>query len=517
MKILFIARHHSYFRNYDLAIRELAARGHALHLAVEQVAQVGGTTAVAALLRDCPGVTTGEVPPRRVDTWSGVARRLRLGLDYLRYLEPFYDTAPLRRTRARDRTPRILIALADPPFVRGPRWRGLAARVLHWCDVTVPPPASIVDYLRGQRPDVVLITPLVDLGSQQIDYLRAARLLGVPVGLAVWSWDHLTSKAYLREYPERVFVWNNTQRREAIDTHGVPADRVVVTGAQCFDHWFNRAPSRSREAFCRDVGLPEGRPIVLWVGSGLAKGSPPEPPFVQEWLEWLRGSGDPTLEGASVLIRPHPSKSGREGWLDVDWSRFGPVVVSGGNPLDARSRADYFDTLFHGAAVVGVNTSAFIEAGIVGRDVLAVLMPRFYDTQDGTEHFRYLMSVGGGLLRISRDRETHLAQLGVAVRRSPTSQHPHRQFLEAFVRPRGVDHAATPDFVAAVEDLATCQVDEARQSRTAPWRRKVLGGAVRLASRVAGESAVRSPRELDPARRARIEADLREQKQRKTG
>jgi hypothetical protein len=89
VKILFIARHHSYFRNYDLAIRELAARGHTLHLAVEQVDLVGGTTAVDGLLRDCPGVTTGEVPPRRVDTWSGVARRLRLGLDYLRYLEPF--------------------------------------------------------------------------------------------------------------------------------------------------------------------------------------------------------------------------------------------------------------------------------------------------------------------------------------------------------------------------------------------------------------------------------------------
>ena len=517
MKILFIARHHSYFRNYDLAIRELAARGHALHLAVEKEDQVGGTAAVSALVRDCPGVTTGEVPPRRVDTWSGVARRLRLGLDYLRYLEPFYDTAPLRRIRARDRTPRALIAFADPPLVRGPRWRKLAGRVLHWCDVAVPPPSSIVDYLRDQRPDVVLITPLVDLGSQQIDYVRAARLLGIPVGLAVWSWDHLTSKAYLREYPERVLVWNDTQRREAIETHGVPADRVVVTGAQCFDHWFNRAPSRSCEAFCRDVGLPEGRPIILWVGSGLAKGSPPEPPFVLEWLEWLRGSGDPTLESASVLIRPHPSKSGREGWLDVDWSRFGPVVVSGGNPLDARSRADYFDTLFHSAAVVGVNTSAFIEAGIVGRDVLAVLMPRFHDTQDGTEHFRYLVSVGGGLLRVSHDRETHLAQLKEAICRPQGSDHPHRRFLESFVRPRGLDHAATPDFVAAVEELVTCQVEQSRQKGAASWRRTVLGGAVRLVSRVVGESVVRSPRELDPERRARIEAAVREEEQRKAG
>jgi hypothetical protein len=218
-----------------------------------------------------------------------------------------------------------------------------------------------------------------------------------------------------------------------------------------------------------------------------------------------------------VLIRPHPSKSGREGWHAVDWSRFGAVRVQGGNPLDARSRADYFDTLFHSAAVVGVNTSAFIEAGIVGREVLAVLVPRFHDTQEGTEHFRYLMSIGGGLLRIGRDRETHLAQLGEALRRPPSAENPHRVFLETFVRPKGLDHAATPDFVAAVEELAACRVDAPRHAAASAWRRAALGAAVRVVSRVAGESVVRSPRELDPARQARIAAAVREQQQRKTG
>jgi hypothetical protein len=256
--------------------------------------------------------------------------------------------------------------------------------------------------------------------------------------------------------------------------------------------------------------------VILWAGSGLAKGSPPEPPFVQEWLGWLRGSGDPALAAASVIIRPHPSKAGREGWHDVDWSAYGPVVVSGGNPLEARSRADYFDTLFHSAAVVGVNTSVFIEAAIAGREVFSVLVPRFHDTQGGTEHFRYLMSIGGGLLNATPDRNVHLRQLGEALRRPASREHPHRAFLEAFVRPFGLDHPATPDFVAAVEALASCRVEVPRQTTAVAWRRAVLGAAVRVVSRVAGDSVVRSPRELDPARRARIAAAVREE-QRKTG
>jgi hypothetical protein len=517
MRLLFIARHHTYFRNYDLAIRDLAARGHTVHLAVEQEDQIGGTTAVDALVRECPQVTTGPVPPRRVDTWSGVARRLRLGLDYLRFLEPFYDGSPLRRTRARDRTPRLLIAWAEPPLVGGPTWRRLAGWVLHRIDAAVPPPESIVEYIRAQAPDAMLITPLVDLGSQQIDYLRAARQLGIPTGLAVWSWDHLTSKARLREYPDRVIVWNPTQREEAIGTHGVPPDRVVVTGAQCFDHWFGRVPARTREQFCRDVGLPADRPIVLWAGSGLAKGSPPEPPFVQEWLAWLRSSQDPVLASAGVLIRPHPSKAGREGWAGIDWSSYGPVVVAGGNPLEARSRSEYFDALSHSAAVIGVNTSVFLEAAIAGRDVLTVLVPRFHDTQRGTEHFRYLESIGGGLLQVAEDRERHLEQLGRALRRTASAEHPHRAFLEAFVRPHGLERPATPFFVQAVEDLGACRVAAPGGLGAARWRRAALGGAVRLVSRLAGEGAVRSPRELDPARQARIAAAIREQEQRKTG
>jgi hypothetical protein len=40
--------------------------------------------------------------------------------------------------------------------------------------------------------------------------------------------------------PDKVIVWNATQRDEAERFHGIPAERVVVTGAQCFDQWCDR-------------------------------------------------------------------------------------------------------------------------------------------------------------------------------------------------------------------------------------------------------------------------------------
>jgi hypothetical protein len=41
---------------------------------------------------------------------------------------------------------------------------------------------------------------------------------------------------------------------------------------------------------------------------------------------------------------------------------------------------------------MGINTSAQIEAGLIGRPVYTVLLPEFWDNQEGTLHFAYLTS-----------------------------------------------------------------------------------------------------------------------------
>jgi len=223
----------------------------------------------------------------------------------------------------------------------------------------------------------------------------------------------------------------------------------------------------------------------------------------------VRASGDARLANASIIVRPHPAHTAE--WRGVDLSGFAPIALWGANPVDEQTRTDYFDSMYHSDAVVGLNTSAFIEAGIIGRPVLAILVPRYHDTQQGTPHFRYLMEIGEGLLQTSRSREEHVRQLAASIGGERSAEHPYRAFLEAFVRPRGLDHAATPDFVRAVEELAQCRVAAAHPSAFAQLQRAVLGQAARLASRLAGESLVRSPRELDPERLARIAEATRAQ------
>src|SRR4030095_11400690 len=145
-----------------------------------------------------------------------------------------------------------------------------------------------------------------------------------------------------------------------------------------------------------------------------------------------------------------------EQWEGVDLSAAGVVVWprAGAAPVDAATRSDYFESMYHSAAVVGINTTAEIESAILGRPVYTLLAPEFRDTQEGTLHFHHLRQVNGGLLHVARDFDEHLAHLDAAVR-GPVAADPQCQrFVEAFVRPYGVDVPATPKLVEALESLA---------------------------------------------------------------
>jgi hypothetical protein len=464
MKVLFIARHFTYFRNFESVIAALAERGHRVHLAADREEALGGRDLVDRLASTFAGqVTVGFTPILHWGRYRRLSAALRIGLDYLRYADPRYETTPRLRDRAYERTAWFVLALARLPC------RRIITRTLERIEAAVPRQLGVDDFIREQQPRVLLVTPLVELGSPQLDYVRAASSLGVRSALCVWSWDHLSSKALIRAVPDRIIVWNDVQRDEAERFHGIGSDRVVVTGAQCFDQWFDRAPSRDRETFCRAIGLPADRPLLLYVCSALFKNSPSEAALVLDWIDAIRRSPAARLRDAAILVRPHPQR------LD-EWTTDARALLArqravlwGANPVEQESRADYFDSMFHASAVIGLNTSALVEAAIVDRPVFTLLLPEFRHNQEGTFHFHYLLTVGGGFLNVSRSIEVHAGQLAHALAGGTVK--PNRPFVERFIRPLGVRVAASPVFADAVETIAR---DRAAAGTDGRWWMLVL-------------------------------------------
>jgi len=210
------------------------------------------------------------------------------------------------------------------------------------------------------------------------------------------------------------------------------------------------SPSLDRAAFCSRVGdLDPSKPIILYICSSLFI-CKDEVSFVREWLAQLRQASDHALRDANVIVRPHPQHG--EQWRGVNLASLGPAVIwppEGGAPLDDERKRDYFDSLYHAGVVVGINTSGFIEAGIVGKRTLTIATEHFRATQEGTLHFHYLTE--GGLLQTGRGFDEHLSQLTRALADPADAEKQVRAFIADFVRPAGIEKPATPFVVAEIE------------------------------------------------------------------
>jgi hypothetical protein len=470
LKVLFVMEHPG-VGSLMPALRLLHQRGHRLHLAYDQLKSVESHRELQELAEECPGLTYGELPSAVHTGWAGLAAWLRRSIDYLRYLEPRYRDATKLRARARRKAPNTTRVLGKAARLAGPLGVAGLRRTLQAVERCLAPPGEIVRFLQEQQPDVLLPAHLLPIGTTHADYLRAAKRLGIRTVFPVRGWDNLTNKGLLRDAPDQVLVWNDLQAREAEELHRVPADHIRLVGAALCDSWFTWEVTRSREEFCREIGLRADRPIVLYMCSSGFVVRNNEADFVRGWIEQLRARGEPFAE-AGFLVRPHPLNAAQwaDGGLDGPqvrvWPRFGEA------PHDEESRQNYFDSIFHSAAVVGINTTAQIESAIVGKPVHTLLADEFRETQQGTLHFHYLQANEFGLLFVGRSFEEHAEQLAESVRGREDDGRNER-FLRRFVRPQGLDRPAKELIADSIEELGS-----ARAPR--PTRGPLLAPVVRL-------------------------------------
>jgi hypothetical protein len=337
MKILFVMRHSGYVRNFESTLRMLCERGHTGRPRIPDrghplaARSVDMTTQMADMY---PRFSRSTIPVRD-DSWGYAARELRLGLDYLRYLGPAYRNAPKLRARAEREVPDYLLE-ANEARPRHDEGRPCTAGRRR-CEPCCRPFRPMYESMHSSK----CIVPTCRAHAAHRAWRAAGRVRAERTRardsdrLCVASWDNLTNKGLIHGPVDLVTVWNAMMKEEAITLHGVPEEKVVVTGAQPFDHWFGWQPSVAREAFCRQVGLPADRPYILYVCSSRFI-APEEVPFVRSWLQHLRQSG----LCAGVLVRPHPQNA--EQWRHADLSEYGPAVVwppAGATPSDGESRA----------------------------------------------------------------------------------------------------------------------------------------------------------------------------------
>jgi len=448
MRILFFTWR-SNLERFAGMVAELGRSGHEVVVASPSHMQVK----LPKLLRGIPRIKAVAYDEVANSAFGTGIRLLRNTRDYLWYLSPEQQVASFNRRHALDWLVRAATAdgrradpsWPDPILQLDPDQQDSLDASLAELELRIPPDPSVVDLIRAQRPDAVLVSPLVKPQFHQTEVVKAARMLDVPSGFLAYSWDNLSNKGRVHVSPDRTFVWNELQRQEAIHLHGLDPETVLATGAPHWDAFFARAPSREREDFCAKHSFDPDRPLVLYLGS-TGRICPYEPQVVERWLDAVR-RGPGSLRKANVLVRRHPDEAARwSGWMPRD-----EYVSMSRNP--GKGDQGLYDELHHAEAVVGLNTTAQLEASILGKPVYTFAAGELAPGQQGTLHFYHLLRDRGGVVSFAETMDEHVTQLerGLA---GDYDREAIRRFCESFIRPHGLDRPVTPILAEAVLELA---------------------------------------------------------------
>jgi hypothetical protein len=304
-------------------VEKLAAR---LQGEVEVVLALPGGEAAewAPRLGDVPWTLGTELFPTDVGFLERVARRLDLAIDRSAGYYPLSVRHGIRhgfnRERMRPGHPNLF--LNSSLTGRLPESERLDRIVHGWL---FSPRRYVSRALVTRMRDTCSALVVANVQSlQAVPFLNAARRLGLPTVGYVASWDHTVGKGIVSPHVSRYVVQNEVMRCDLVRHHGIPGERVVVTGWPQSDVFHRRRSREAYESVVRDLDLDPSRPVVLVAGN-TPTNTPYEGRFVERLVAWP--------ERPQLLFRPHPR--------DREWKhRFAAAVGVGGVAVQEPSYTD---------------------------------------------------------------------------------------------------------------------------------------------------------------------------------
>jgi hypothetical protein len=441
MKIVVIFPHIGFFRHAESIVRQLCQEGHKVKLLFGELHKdKPGVTdrGVQIFLKEFPQCSSGKLI-ERVGLWSKVTYFIRQLNNYRIYLNPRHANPDMR--------------LRWKPHFRGLAWKLISSRMgerllatraaesfLKQVEKSILPDGGVSLELMNEQPDVVLDMTNLVFNAADIEYQKAACALNIPLIMAVASWDNLTTKGTFQFLPDLVCVWNQDIADEAIHLHHIPQERIVITGAPVFDYLFAARPVMDRQAFCLQAGLDFTRRDVLYLCSSVQVAGD-ETSFLRDFADNLRNN--PATRDTIIMVRPYPMNGsiwkGFQAENVVVWPPEGELTDI------AATQQNFFHSIFYSQVVVGVNTTAMIEAAVVDKPCVTILTERYQATQTGRGHFHHLLKAD--FLEVAHGFGESTEVIERILAGGDIKAGNRCKFVHEFVRPRGLDRSVASLFV----------------------------------------------------------------------
>lgn len=197
----------------------------------------------------------------------------------------------------------VLAAMAMKRLLGPARTR----RLMMWATVRFFPDRYHREVFERYQPDLVVLTEVFSLAPDSWILKRAIRL-GIPTLWLVRSWDNLVTKGILPALPDRVVVWSEMMKDEAVTLHGYAPEDVYVSGPPHLDVMTSADGRPTREEFFRRIGADPAKHLITYAMAPLTRSDLEQEEVVVEHLWRLAETGG-FARPSQLLVRSYPLRA----------------------------------------------------------------------------------------------------------------------------------------------------------------------------------------------------------------
>jgi hypothetical protein len=450
MKVLFVIRTIAHISYHETTLLTLVEKGHSVDIVHdEEISRAWPQDKFKHFLSTSP-LFSASLLIKRKNIWHKILNASRELRTYANYIlrkdqDEFYRK---RWERVIPRAVKFFSSRSD--CVRKIIALKMSRNLFDWIENISPPDPRIVLSIKEKKPDVVIASPANMRFSDEVDYLKVAKALGIPTVVPVLSWDNLTTKGLFHVIPDLLLVWNRTQQTEAVQIHQVSPENIVVTGSPFLDKWFMSPPmSLSKDDFGTAVGLEKGQHYILYLGSStnIAKD---ESSLVRGIADALLNAKEEKLKNIKILFRPH----GANQKIYADFKH--PRVILWSRELQLPETtdgfADFYFSIKYAVCALGLNTTAMVDAILADCPVVALLVNEYSNTNASQAvHYKYILDADV-YEKVTSVNEAFKAVVRLCKQQDSKNEQ-RRKFALNFVRPNGFEKTAGENAANAIISL----------------------------------------------------------------
>jgi len=280
---------------------------------------------------------------------------------------------------------------------------------------------------------------------EAVPAVLAARSLGIPTAVFIFSWDNLSSKSRIVAPYDHYLVWSPLMKQEMGQFYPeVPPERVHIVGTPQFDPYEDPRMRMTREEFFHWLGADPTRPLICFSGSDIIT-APDDQFHVDMVMQEIRAGN---IKGRpQVVLRPAPVDSGKRFeevrkkfpeliYKAPDWVRSRRGSWTGIVPLPADVKALANLTL-HCDLNLNVSSTMTLDFALRDKPVVNiafdVTQPPPFGVPLDEFHLRfehYVPVVELGAARIARSRQELVSHINAYLHNPALDREARRRFVE---------------------------------------------------------------------------------------